>query len=96
MKLTMTKMEKKMKCITFDKAAQDALPENIKAKMKADRERARIEQGSMRSCAVCGEKLREYSDDVKCCEWCGTIVCEKHYIKENDMCTICANYGKEK
>jgi hypothetical protein len=27
----------KTKCITFDKAAQDALPEHIKDKMKADR-----------------------------------------------------------
>ena len=26
----------KIKCITFDKAAQDALPEHIKVKMKAD------------------------------------------------------------
>jgi len=33
-------MENKIKCITFDKAAQDALPEDIKAKMKADREKA--------------------------------------------------------
>jgi hypothetical protein len=30
-----------VKCITFDKNAQDALPEHIKAKMKADREKAR-------------------------------------------------------
>lgn len=27
----------KTKCITFDRPAQDALPENIKARMKADR-----------------------------------------------------------
>lgn len=33
----------KIKCITFDKAAQNALPEHIKAKMKADREKARLE-----------------------------------------------------
>lgn len=33
----------KIKCITFDKAAQDALPEHIKAKMKADREKDRRE-----------------------------------------------------
>ena len=33
----------KTRCITFDKGAQDALPENIKAKMKADREKARNE-----------------------------------------------------
>ena len=30
----------KIKCITFDKKAQDNLPEHIKAKMKADREKA--------------------------------------------------------
>jgi frataxin-like iron-binding protein CyaY len=39
-------MEKKMKCITFDKAAQDALPEAVKAKMKADREQAQKEKKS--------------------------------------------------
>jgi uncharacterized phage protein (TIGR01671 family) len=33
----------KIKCITFDKAAQDALPERIKEKMKQDRENARNE-----------------------------------------------------
>ena len=33
----------RIKCITFDKAAQDALPKHIKAKMKADREKARLE-----------------------------------------------------
>ncbi len=33
-----------MKCITFDKAAQDALPEHIKAKMRADRDKARLER----------------------------------------------------
>lgn len=32
------------KCITFDKAAQNALSEHIKAKMKADRDNARTEQ----------------------------------------------------
>lgn len=31
----------KIKCITFDKNAQDSLPEEIKAKMKADRDNAR-------------------------------------------------------
>lgn len=35
----------KTKCITFDKSAQDSLPEHIKAKMKADREKARKEAG---------------------------------------------------
>lgn len=32
----------KTKCITFDKAAQDALPDHIKAKMKRDRETVRF------------------------------------------------------
>ncbi|GAB6121638.1 hypothetical protein [Dysgonomonas termitidis] len=32
-----------IKCITFDREAQEALPEHIKAKMKADREKARAE-----------------------------------------------------
>lgn len=30
-----------MRCITFDKKAQDNLPDDIKAKMKADRDKAR-------------------------------------------------------
>ena len=34
----------RIKCITFDKKAQDNLPEHIKAKMKADRETAKREQ----------------------------------------------------
>lgn len=34
----------KIKCITFDKVAQDALPEHIKVKMKADRDKARLKQ----------------------------------------------------
>jgi len=33
-----------IKCISFDQAAQDALPEHIKAKMKADRDKARLKQ----------------------------------------------------
>jgi hypothetical protein len=32
-----------IKCITFDRAVQDALPEHIKAKMKADRQKAKRE-----------------------------------------------------
>ncbi len=31
---------KKIKCITFDKEAQNALPNHIKEKMKADRKKA--------------------------------------------------------
>lgn len=33
----------KTKCITFDSAAQEALPDHIKAKMKAARDKARLE-----------------------------------------------------
>ncbi len=33
----------RIKCITFDKATQDALPEHTKAKMKAAREKAKRE-----------------------------------------------------
>lgn len=33
----------KIKCITLDKATQDALPEHIKANMKADREKVKRE-----------------------------------------------------
>ena len=33
----------KIKCITFDPAAQEALPDHIKAKMKAARAKARLE-----------------------------------------------------
>lgn len=33
-----------IKCITFDKEAQDNLPQEIKDRMKVDRERAELEQ----------------------------------------------------
>lgn len=33
----------KTKCITFDPVAQEALPDHIKAKMKADRDKAKLE-----------------------------------------------------
>lgn len=42
----------KIKCITFDKAAQDALPAHIKAKMKADREKP--DQRHIKSNALAG------------------------------------------
>lgn len=34
----------KTKCITFDLEAQEALPDHIKAKMKADRDKVKAEQ----------------------------------------------------
>ena len=33
----------KIKCITFDPAAQEALPDHIKAKMKTNQEKAKLE-----------------------------------------------------
>jgi len=36
-----------MKCITFDKKAQDSLPQNIKDKMKADRDKARLKRDNV-------------------------------------------------
>ena len=33
----------KTKCITFDPVAQEAVPDNIKDKMKADRDKAKLE-----------------------------------------------------
>lgn len=39
----------RVKCITFDKQAQDSLPEHIKAKMRADREKARKESSELLS-----------------------------------------------
>ena len=34
----------KIKCITFDKEAQDALPQWVKDKMKADRKKAELKE----------------------------------------------------
>lgn len=36
----------KIKCITFDKNAQDSLPQHIKDKMKADRDNARKQKSN--------------------------------------------------
>ena len=41
----------RIKCITFDKAAQDNLPQHIKDKMKADKIKARKEMDS-KGCAL--------------------------------------------
>lgn len=38
--------------MTFDKEAQEALPEHVKAKMKADRERSRLGH-TQRECVNC-------------------------------------------
>ena len=55
----------KIKCITFDKYAQDSLPEEIKAKMKADRDNAR------KQICKCGGRF-EYKDrEGYVCSKCG-------------------------
>lgn len=46
----------KTKCITFDKAAQDALPEHIKAKMIADRNAQREKESSLQHIIRSGER----------------------------------------
>jgi len=53
-----------IKCITFDKAAQDNLPQHIKDRMKADKAKAIKEQQSkdfnisdvINSVCICGSK----------------------------------------
>jgi hypothetical protein len=51
-----------IKCITFDKNAQDALPEHIKTKMKADREKARANQKQKEifTCKGCGHEIPKF------------------------------------
>lgn len=66
---------KKTKCITFDKAAQDALPEHIKDKMKADRtiakaikfcqKIAKIEKGCAPSAGYMQELIEEAENVFK-------------------------------
>ena len=48
---------KDMKCITFDKAAQDALPEDIKEKMRQDRLKAEFERDKQEIDALSHEDL---------------------------------------
>lgn len=65
----------KTKCITFDKAAQDALPEHIKDKMKADRtiakaikfcqKIAKIEKGCAPSAGYMQELIEEAENVFK-------------------------------
>ena len=65
----------KTKCITFDKAAQNALPEHIKDKMKADRtvakairfcqKIAKIEKGCAPSAGYMQELIEEAENVFK-------------------------------
>lgn len=56
-----------MRCITFDKKAQDNLPEDIKAKMKADRDKAREEARIKNLHFMSSESTGKYpiKDDLK-------------------------------
>ena len=42
----------RIKCITFDKKAQEALPEHIKAKMKANMNKSKIEGFCQKCCGL--------------------------------------------
>ena len=42
----------RIKCITFDKKAQNALPEHIKAKMKANKNKSKIESFCQNFCGL--------------------------------------------
>lgn len=64
----------KIKCITFDKKAQDNLPEHIKAKMKADREKARqqfIKEYKCTDCGTVNKKKDNGETTVGFCYKCG-------------------------
>lgn len=59
-----------VRCLTFDKDAQDALPDRIKAKMKADRDKSRAEQTLI--CESCGWPADKLSADGLC-EMCASF-----------------------
>lgn len=65
-----------VKCITFDKAAQESLPEHIKAKMKADREIARAKR-DVRDMLV--KDLERWNNSMGFRQW---IYCHKEYELE--------------
>ncbi len=52
----------RLKCLTFDKAGQDALSPELKAKMKADRDRARLIDsiGLIVTDVIAGTKVNYY------------------------------------
>ena len=74
----------KIKCITFDKEAQNNLPKHIKDKMKADRKRAEAEQLNLHGvvgpkgtlvCDCGSTDLKDYNDGLsKTCNDCGTAI----------------------
>lgn len=66
------------KCITFDKAAQDALPQHIKDRMKADREKA----------FSVNQKIKHNKEELK------KAGVTKPYINNEYSCQTCGNVGK--
>ena len=71
----------KIKCITFDKNAQDSLPQHIKDKMKADRE-AIQNGGKSYLCTNCNHSnifkrkpSKPVSDNIAgYCKHCGHVI----------------------
>lgn len=60
----------KIKCITFDKKAQDNIPEHIKTKMKANQERA---QNKEIPCEICEREIVRTAityNGIKICHNC--------------------------
>lgn len=57
----------RIKCITFNKKAQDDLPEHIKTKMKADREKDKREQlgNGLNIADVSGQSEQLFCPDCK-------------------------------
>jgi hypothetical protein len=56
----------KIKCITFDKNAQDSLPQHIKDKMKADRDNA-----ERKWICKCGGRFEYKNREGYVCSKCG-------------------------
>ena len=71
----------KIKCITFDKASQDALPEHIRVKMKDDREKARLEAYQKQCPCWNSENNSCYDYNCPCDEDCEYM----RNFKEQDM-----------
>ena len=74
----------RIKCITFDKAAQDNLPQELKDKMKADRLKAQKEQENK------GLNISRVSNSV-----CGSIRHKMMLAGIYKECPACGEKFKE-
>jgi hypothetical protein len=54
-----------IKCIMFDKQAQENLPQHIKDKMKANMEKERLVR-SLLPCHICGGENGTHTPDCTC------------------------------